>query len=441
MTTAPTPTPNGGAAGRADLLILGAAELLTAPATPGGAPLRGRALDEPLLLADAAVACVGGVVVAVGPTAEVAAAYPERLAARVIDAGGLLVTPGLIDAHTHLPFAGTREMEFDARARGETYESIAAKGGGIESSRRSLRATSEDELAERVAGRLRLLLEQGVTTVEAKSGYGLSWDEERKQLRALASAAAASPVKIAATFLGAHAIPAEYRSRRDDYISLLIDEMIPAVQAERLAAFCDVWCDRGIYTVEESRRVLEAGKRHGLVPKLHADELGDVGAAALAAEVGAVSADHLLFSSERGLRAMAEAGVIAVLLPGTAFTLGLPYAPARRMIELGVPVAVATDWNPGSTMSASLPLAMTMAVTQMKMTPAEAWMAVTANAAAAIGRSDRIGRIQPGFEADLALFEGGDHRHIPYHYGHDHTRMVVVRGEVVYDAGPGSRCT
>lgn len=433
-------TPNAGAPARADLLIVGAAQLLTAPAAPDGAPLRGKALDEPILLADAAVACVGGRIAAVGSTADVAAAYPERLAGRVLDARGLLVTPGLVDAHTHLPFAGAREMEFDARARGETYESIAAKGGGIESSRRSLRATSEDELAGRVAARLRTLLTQGVTTVEAKSGYGLVWEEERKQLRALARAAAESPVGVAATFLGAHAVPSEYRERRGDYVARVIEEMIPAVEAERLAEFCDVWCDKGIYTIDESRRLLEAGARHGLRAKLHADELGDVGAAGLAAELGAVSADHLLFSSEAGLRAMADRGVVGVLLPGTAFTLGLPYAPARRMIELGLPVAVATDWNPGSTMSSSLALAMTMAVTQMKMTPAEAWMAVTANAAAAIGRNARIGRIQPGFEANLTLFEGGDYRHVPYHYGQNHVRLVVVRGEVVHDAGSDSRC-
>jgi len=433
-------TRTSGDAGRADLLIVGAAQLLTAPPTPGSAPLRGRALDQPTILADAAVACVDGAVAAVGTTKEVLARFPEARAGRVLDARGLLLTPGLVDAHTHLPFAGTREGEFDARTRGESYESIAAKGGGIESSRRALRALDEDHLTALVAGRLETLLAGGVTTVEAKSGYGLDWGEERKQLRALRRAGETSPVEIVPTFLGAHAVPAEFRSNREGYLALLANEMIPAVGAEGLARFCDVWCDAGIYTVEESRRILEAGARYGLAAKLHADELGDAGAASLAAEVGAVSADHLLFASEAGLRAMAARGVVGVLLPGTAFTLGLPYAPARRMIEWGLPVAIATDWNPGSTMSSSLPLAMTMAVTQMKMTPAEVWMAVTANAATAVGAGDRIGRIEPGFQADLTLFEGGDYRHIPYHYGHDHVRAVVKRGAVAYEPGNPSRC-
>jgi imidazolonepropionase len=246
---------------------------------------------------------------------------------------------------------------------------------------------------------------------------------------------------VVPTFLGAHAVPSEYRDRRADYVALLVDEMLPAVESERLARFCDAWCDRGIYTVAESREILLAARRFGLGAKLHADELGDAGAAALAGEVGAVSADHLLFASEAGLQAMAKAGVTAVLLPGTAFTLGLPYAPARHMIETGLAVAVATDWNPGSTMSSSLPLAMTMAVTQMKMTPAEAWIAVTANAAAAVGMGDRIGRIQPGYRADLALFDGGDYRHVAYHYGHDHARVVVAGGSVAYEASPSSRCS
>jgi len=443
MSAAPAPAPGPGSAhagGRADLLIVGAAQLITAPGAPGDAPLRGRALDEPILLEDAAVACVGGAIARVGKTADVLASFPEARAHRVLDARGLLLAPGFVDAHTHLPFAGTREMEFDARARGESYESIAAKGGGIESSRRTLRATSQDDLTELVAARLESLVVQGVTTVEAKSGYGLDWNEERKQLRALQRAAVRSPVTVVPTFLGAHAVPHEFRERRGAYIALLIDEMLPAVESERLARFCDVWCDKGIFTVEESRRILEAAKRHGLGAKLHADELGDAGAAGLAADLGAISADHLLFASDEGLKAMAAKGVVAVLLPGTAFTLGLPYAPARSMIEMGMAVAVATDWNPGSTMSSSIPLAMTMAVTQMKMTPAEAWMAVTANAAAAVGEGESAGRIQPGYRADFVLFDGGDYRHVPYHYGHDHARVVVCGGAVVHEAGQSSRC-
>ena len=420
---------------------MNAAQLVTAPATPGGAPLLGADLDSPLLLADAAVACVDGRIAAVGTTADVLAAFPESRALAVVDARGLLVAPGFVDAHTHLPFAGTREMEFEARSRGESYAAIAAAGGGIASSRRALAAVSGDELARQVAARLSTLLAQGVTTVEAKSGYGLLWDEERKQLRALAAAVASSPIDVVPTFLAAHAVPEEYRERREAYVATVVEEMIPAVAREGLARFCDVWCDDGAFSTEECRRILDAGKRHGLAAKLHADELGDAGGARLAAEAGALSADHLLHASDEGLRAMAKAGVVAVLLPGTAFTLGLSYARARAMIDQGVAVAVATDWNPGSTMSSSLPLMMTMAITQMKLTPAEAWIAVTANAAAAIGEGARAGRIQPGYRADLALFDIPDYRHVAYHYGHDHVRLVVVRGAVAHERSDGSRCT
>src|SRR5439155_3372060 len=299
-----------------DLLIVSAAQLVTAGEAQG--PLLGHALDHPLLLEDAGVACVGGRIAAVGTTAEVLARYPERDATRVIDARGLLLAPGFVDCHTHLPFAGTREMEFDARARGETYAAIAEKGGGIRASVRRLRATSEDELAGSVTKRLERLLSQGTTTVEAKSGYGLSLDEERKQLQALRRAGERSPVEVIPTFLGAHEIPDEHRGRREEYVTLLLETMIPAIAREHLARYCDVFCDQGVFTVEEARRILRRGRELGLGAKLHADELADVGAAALAAEMRAVSADHLLHASPAGLRAMGEAGVIAVLLPGTA---------------------------------------------------------------------------------------------------------------------------
>jgi imidazolonepropionase len=424
---------------RSDLLVLSATEIVTAP--PGRGPLLGSELDRPLRIAQGSVACLDGRVVAVGPTAEVLARFPEKEAARVLDATGRLVAPGFVDCHTHLPFAGTREMEFEARARGETYEAIAAKGGGIRSSVRTTRATSEADLTEAVSRRLAVLLAQGTTTVEAKSGYGLSLEEEQKQLRAAARAGAKSAVEVIPTFLGAHEIPDEHRSRRADYVGLLCDEMIPAVAREGLARFCDVFCDRGVFTVAEARAILTAGKRHGLSPKLHADELADVGAAGLAAEVGAISADHLLHANDAGLRAMSQAGTVAVLLPGTAFTLGLPYARARDMIGIGLPVALATDWNPGSTMSSSMALAMTLAVTQMRLSPAEAWMAATANAAAAIGAGDRIGRIAAGFEADLCLYDTPDYRHIAYHYGHDHTRAVVKGGRVAWERSGSSICS
>jgi len=423
---------------KSDLLILSAAELLTAPA--GATPLLGPDLDRPLLLKDFGVACVEGTIAAIGPTAEIVRQFPEREAGVVLDAAGCLLAPGFVDCHTHLPFAGTREAEYEARARGERYEAIAAKGGGIRASARQLRDTTEEALADSIRERLLALLHEGTTTVEAKSGYGLSLDEERKQLRALSRAAANQPVEVIPTFLGAHEVPDDYRDRREEYVSLLTEAMIPAVAREGLARFCDVFCDRGVFTVEEARRILLAGSEHGLRPKLHADELADVGAALLAAEISAISADHLLHANDAGLRAMAQAGVIAVLLPGTALTLGLPYARAREMVALGLPLALATDFNPGSTFSSSMPLMLTLAVTQMRLSPAEAWMAATANAAAAVGEGDRLGRIAPGFQADLCLFTTPDFRHIPYHYGADHTRTVVKRGRVVHQRNGASSC-
>ena len=323
---------------RSDLLIHSAGELITAPAKAG--PLRGPDLDRPLVLEDAAVACVDGRVAAAGPTAEVVAAFPEGEAGRVVDARDLLIAPGFIDCHTHLPFAGFREMEFDARARGLTYAEVAERGVGIQTSVRALRALGEEDLAARVVRRLGRLIEQGTTTVEGKSGYGLALVEERKQLRALRDAAARSDCEVIPTFLGAHEFPEEYRDRREAYVTLLLEEMIPAVAREHLARYCDVFCDRGIFTVDQSRRLLTRAREHGLQPKVHADELADVGAAALAAELRAVSADHLLHANPQGLRAMADADVVAVLLPGTALTLGLLNAQhaidAKGKIEVNV---------------------------------------------------------------------------------------------------------
>lgn len=424
---------------RSDLLVHSAGSLITAGADPG--PLRGGELDRPVLLSDAAVACADGRIAAVGRTADVLSRYPEREAATVIDARGHLIAPGFVDAHTHLPFAGFREMEFEARARGLSYAEVAERGGGIQTSVRALRAAEEGELASVVARRLRRLLAQGTTTVEAKSGYGLHLAEERKQLRAVRAAAADSDCEVIPTFLGAHEFPEEYRDRREEYVDHLCEEMIPSIAAEHLARFCDVFCDRGVYTVSQARRVLLRAREQGMLPKLHADELADVGAAALAAELQATSADHLLHAAPEGLRAMAEAGVIAVLLPGTALTLGLPYAPARSMLEMGMAVALATDFNPGSTLCSSMPLVMTLAVTQMKLTPGEAWMAATANAASALGEGARLGRVQPGYQADLVLFAPADYRHVAYHYGEEHVRLVVKRGRVVEDLRHTSRCT
>jgi imidazolonepropionase len=278
------------------------------------------------------------------------------------------------------------------------------------------------------------MLSLGTTTVEAKTGYGLSTKEEIKMLEALRDLGREHPLEVVPTFLGAHEIPPEYTGKTEDYVRLVIDEMIPAVAEKKLALFCDVFCEKGVFSPEQCRRILEAGKRFGLIPKLHADELTPLGGAELAAEVGAVSADHLLFISEKGMEAMAEKGVVATLLPGTAFFLFLGrYAPARQMISKGVTVALASDFNPGSCMTESLPMITTIACTQMRMTPAEAILGITLNAAKALRKEKEIGSLAPGKQADLVLLDIPDYRHLSYHFGVNHVWKVVKKGRVVWE--------
>lgn len=362
-----------------------------------------------------------------GHIARIARSISSRGVDRTIDAHGMIALPGFVDPHTHAVFAGTREDEFLARARGVPYD-----GGGILDTTRAVRAAPEEELAANARTYIRRMLTWGTTTVEVKSGYGLNVESEIKLLLALRRARRSVPVRIIPTFLGAHAFPPEVR--RDDYISMIITEMIPAVRRRRLAQFCDVFCDEGFYTVAEARTILRAARGAGLRLKIHADELGASGGAELAAELSATSADHLLKVTERGMRRMKEAGVIPVLLPGTAFTLNADYAPARRMIELGLPVALGTDFNPGTCLIYAMPVIIGLAVMRMKMTIEEAITAATLNAAAALELADEIGSVEQGKAADIILLDLDNYRQLPYFFGHNPVHTVICRGKVVYEA-------
>ncbi len=417
---------------QADLLIAHAAQVVTPEVAQSGR----RSVAKIATLQDGAVAIGGERVLAVGPTADVEASLARDRGTVVIDARGKVVTPGLVDAHTHLVFAGSRENEFELRATGKSYQEIAAAGGGIRASVRQLRATSKEELIAAALKRLDLFLANGVTTVEVKSGYGLSYADELKCLEVVAELARLHPVELVPTLLAAHDVPDEYRADRAAYLRLVVEEIIPAVAARKLAEFCDVFCEEGAFSIEESRQVLLAGKAHGLKPKIHAEQLTRSGGARLAAEVGAVSADHLDCVDEAGIQALHEAGVVPVLLPGAVFFLGRNnYAPARAMIAAGLPVALSTDFNPGTCMTESLPLMMTLACTQMHLTPTEALAATTLHAAWAIDRGDRLGRLEPGAQADCVIWDVPDYRFTAYHFGVPLVQAVVKRGRVVYQRG------
>jgi imidazolonepropionase len=372
-----------------------------------------------------------GRVVAAGPEDDVRRAVTGTPDHR--DAGGALVLPGWVDAHTHLLFAGTREDEFAMRAAGRSYAEIAAAGGGIHSSVRRFRETPDETILAGARRYLDQALALGTTTMEVKSGYGLSTDEELRALRLVKTLAGTHPVKIVPTFLGAHEIPRGVE--RAAYVRAVVEEMLPRVAAERLAEFCDVFCEQGVFTPEESARVLEAARALGLGLKLHADEFGDTGGSRLAARLGAVSADHLHATPLDAIRALAAAGVVGVLLPGTSFFLDLPAkARARDMVGEGLPVAVASDFNPGSCMSQSMPLMVSLACVQLRLSPAEALVAATANGAAALGRGSRVGHLRPGWEADFQILDLPRHALVPYHFGVSHVRAVFRDGRQVAGA-------
>jgi imidazolonepropionase len=415
------------------LTVLHHAAQLVGVTSPGELRKSGPALRAPGIVTDGSLVIRDGIIDWLGAADQL----PEKALGPdvpTIDARGKVVLPGFVDSHTHLLFAGSRADEFEERLEGRTYQEITARGGGIQSTVRQVRQASKEQLKALARPRLQRLLAFGVTTVEVKSGYGLTPADEIKCLEAIAELNAEGPLEMVPTFLGAHAVPAEYRDDRAGYLRQLCDVMLPEVVRGRLAEFCDVFCETGVFSVEESRRILQRARDLGLRLKLHADELSPLGGAELAAEVGAVSADHLLCVTERGIDALAASGTVATLLPGTAFFLGMPYAPARRLIERGVTVALATDCNPGTCMTENLPLVGAMACTQMRMLPGEVVTALTLNAAAALQRSERVGSLAPGKQADLALFDVPDYRHLFYHFGINHVWKVLKRGRVVYQA-------
>lgn len=419
----------------ADLIIEHVAELLTCPVggeADGSGAGRGDEWRGLGAIPDGALAARGGRIAWVGPSRDLDRHVHRHAGARVLDAAGCVVMPGLVECHTHLVFGGSRAHEFQLRAAGATYAEIAAAGGGIMSTVRATREAGDEELY--AAGRQHLddLLAMGFTTVEAKTGYGLSTAHELRLLETYAALDRDHPVTVTPTLLGAHVVAPEYRDRPEAYVDLLVRETIPEAARRGLARFCDAFCERGAFTLEQSRRVLEAGREHGLIPKLHADQFEDGGGAALAAELGAASADHLDHTGPAGMAAMAAAGVTAVLLPGAVAFLGLHhFAPARDLIAAGVPVAISTDFNPGSCHCRNPYLVMTLASSYLGMSLAEVLRGYTCEAARALRLEDEVGSLRPGLRADVLMLRTPSAEQIPYDFGAVPVATVIKDGRVV----------
>jgi len=420
---------------RVDLLVHSAAQLATC-ASPGG-PRRGKAMDDAGLIADGAVAIKGGRIVAVGSSEELLARY---VAEEELDATGGVVCPGFVDPHTHAVFAGDRVDEFERRIRGETYQQIAATGGGILSTVRATRAAAVPSIVDESLVRLDEMFNFGTTTVEVKTGYGLDAASEMKLLRAIDRLDRTGPFELVPTFMAAHAVPPEFAGRAGAYVELVVEELLPAALAWHEASgfkgdgrpmFVDVFCEQHAFSLEQSRRILEAGRAAGLPLKVHVDQFTELGGLALALELGATSVDHLDVTGADGIRALAASAAVGVVIPTASFNLGSArYADARAMIDAGAALALTTDINPGSSPCPSLPLAMAIACRYQKLTPAEALVAGTINAAHAIGLGDRVGSIEPGKQADLLMLDAPDYRHLAYEFGGNPVAKVIKKGTI-----------
>jgi imidazolonepropionase len=412
-----------------DWLITGCSQLLT---LRGPVPRRGRALAELEIIRDGALLTHDDRIVAIGSRRRIER-LPKARRAEKLDLRGRVVLPGFVDSHTHLIFPASRAAEYEQRNSGATYEEIARSGGGIRSSVKGLRRASASTLKTRALKNLREFAAHGTTTIEAKSGYGLEWKSELKILEILYNLNQEHPLDIRATFLGAHVVPPEFRRRPDAYVDVLVRRWIPTVATAGLAEFCDVYCDRGAFTVAQARRILMAGRACGLVPRIHAEQLAHTGAARLAIELQAASADHLEKIDRNDIRALGLSNVVCTLLPGCCFHLGLKdYAPARKLIEAGAVVGVATDFNPGTSPTLSMPMILALACTQMRMTPAEAISAATINPAYSLRLHDRAGSLEVGKYADLAAFDVADYREIPYYFGVNLCSFTMKRGAILH---------
>ncbi|NLS45369.1 MAG: imidazolonepropionase [Firmicutes bacterium] len=420
---------------RANLLVENASELITL-ASDIARPRTASSMRELAIIKGGSVAAFNEHIVAVGDASKVRKEIELTSDAKIINAEDMVVLPGFVDPHTHLVFAGSREGEFIQRAEGKTYLEILKSGGGILSTVKATREAARSRLVALGFKHLDIMMSHGTTTVEIKSGYGLSVDEELKILRVIRELNELHPIDVVGTFMGAHAVPPEYTGNTEGYVGYVIDHMLPAVDKEDLAEFCDVFCEKGIFSISQSRKILKAGLALGFLPKIHADEMVFSGGAELAAEVGAISAEHLMYASNEGIRRMAESGVIAIFLPGASFTLGLQrYADAKAFIEAGCPIALATDFNPGTSPTRSMQFIMNLAALEMKLHPAEIICASTFNAAYALNRGNLVGSLEVGKLADIVIMDVDTYLKIPYQLGINIVDKVIKKGQLVINEG------